>query len=40
MEDQKFHLKAPFSMMGDQPEAVRRLVPPATADIIFCKHTR
>ena len=26
MEDQKFHLKAPFSMMGDQPEAVRKLV--------------
>ena len=26
MEDQRFHLKAPFSMTGDQPEAVRRLV--------------
>ncbi|MCR4804689.1 MAG: excinuclease ABC subunit UvrB [Clostridia bacterium] len=25
-EDQRFHLKAPFGMTGDQPEAVRRLV--------------
>ena len=25
-EDQRFHLKAPFSMTGDQPEAVRHLV--------------
>jgi excinuclease ABC subunit B len=26
MEDQKFHLKAPFGMTGDQPEAVKKLV--------------
>ncbi len=26
MQDGRFHLKAPFSMTGDQPEAVRRLV--------------
>ena len=26
MQDGLFHLKAPFSMTGDQPEAVRRLV--------------